>query len=61
MFSRWKNYVLTIFVTTFSTWIISKGNGEKIICDDLQLGQYPFVNNGDFDKLYSKALVMSVY
>ncbi|XP_078353859.1 TM2 domain-containing protein 1-like [Oculina patagonica] len=40
MVSRWKNYVLTIFVTTFCTWIISKGNGEKIICDDLQILKY---------------------
>lgn len=44
MVSRWKNYVIPIFVTTFCTWSISKGNGEKIICEDLQLGQYPFMN-----------------
>ena len=44
MVSSWKNYVLTIIVSTLCTWIISKGNGEKIVCDDLQLGQYPFEN-----------------
>lgn len=44
MVSRWKNYVLKIIVITLYTWIISKGNGEKIVCDDLQLGQYLFVN-----------------
>lgn len=44
MVSRCKNYVLKIIVITLYTWIISKGNGEKIVCDDLQLGQYLFVN-----------------
>lgn len=44
MVSRWKNYVLKIIVTVLCTWIISKGNGEKIVCDGLQLGQYLFVN-----------------
>ena len=34
--------MLTIIVSTLCTWMISKGNGEKIVCDDLQLGQYPF-------------------
>ena len=43
MVSGWKTYVLTIIVSTLCTWAISEDDLEKIGCDDLQLGQYPFV------------------
>ena len=44
MISRWKHCLLTIFVSSFSTWIISQGSGEKVVCGDLFIGQYPFLN-----------------
>ena len=44
MISWWRHCLLTIFVSSFSTWIISQGSGEKVVCGDLFIGQYPFLN-----------------
>ena len=44
MILRWKNYILSICLTIFCTWVIPQGSGEKVKCDDLLLGQYPSLN-----------------
>lgn len=40
MIPCWKHYIQAIFVLIFSTWVTSTGNGEKIACRDLFMGQY---------------------
>ena len=42
MIFRWRNYLFSVCLTSFCTWVISQGSGEKVYCRDLLLGQYPF-------------------
>ncbi|XP_073259445.1 TM2 domain-containing protein 1-like [Porites lutea] len=40
MISRWKSYLLSVFLTSLCTWINPQEALEKFKCSDLLLGQY---------------------